>query len=149
MGTLEIIRDLCNKNGMTLSGLEKKLGYGNTSLIKSKNISSNRIIEIANFFHVSVDYLLGLTPDPDFRPNRITIDTSRTADKITQKYTKEDSSDFDDYISSQMDGEESLSQSFDIKQINNALILYQKYQNASPEVRSAVELLLKTQSRES
>ncbi len=58
MDTREIIKSLCKEKGMTLSGLEKELNYGNGSLKKSANIRADRVTEIAKYFNVSTDFLL-------------------------------------------------------------------------------------------
>ena len=58
MTTLEIIRKCCREQGITLSSLEKKLGYSNGSLAKSSNISFDRIIEISEYFHLPTDYFI-------------------------------------------------------------------------------------------
>lgn len=58
MITLEIIKKLCEQNGMSIAQLEKELGYGNGSLSKSKTLKSDRLLEIAKKFHVSLEYLV-------------------------------------------------------------------------------------------
>lgn len=58
METLEIIKSLCKKGNISLSKLEKILGYGNASLSKAKVIPSDRILEIAKYFDVSMEYLM-------------------------------------------------------------------------------------------
>ena len=55
----ERIRALCIAHGTTIGTLEKELGYGNGSLITSTDkIQSNRAMEIANYFGVSINYIL-------------------------------------------------------------------------------------------
>ena len=58
MTTLEIIKDLCAKEGITISALEKELGYGNSALTKSKSLSSERVYEIARRFKVPMEYIM-------------------------------------------------------------------------------------------
>lgn len=58
MTTLEIIKDLCDKYGITLSGLEKEMGYSNGSLSKSKSLSSERVYELSRKFQVPMEYLM-------------------------------------------------------------------------------------------
>ena len=58
MGTLDIIRTLCAKNGTSLKALEKELGFSNGSLAKSATIKAERLQKIAERFNVSVDYLM-------------------------------------------------------------------------------------------
>ena len=60
MSTNEIIKDLCVKRGITISALEKELGFANASLAKSPGaIKSDRLLAIAKFFGVSMEYLMG------------------------------------------------------------------------------------------
>lgn len=56
MTTTEIIKELCKKNGTSISALEQKLGYGNGSLSKAKSIPFERITDIAEYFNVSTEY---------------------------------------------------------------------------------------------
>ena len=64
METIDIIKQLCAKKGITVSQLENELAYGNGSIAKSKNMSADRMYKIAQYFGVSVEYLLtGKTVD--------------------------------------------------------------------------------------
>lgn len=67
MGTLDTIRTLCTKNGTSLKALEKELGFSNGSLAKSATIKSERLQKIAEYFNVSVDYLMTGT-EPKEKP---------------------------------------------------------------------------------
>ena len=58
METIDIIRQLCSKKGISISQLENELEYGNGSIAKSKNMSADRMYKIAQYFGVSVEYLL-------------------------------------------------------------------------------------------
>lgn len=58
MSTLDIIRTLCEKNGTSIKNLEKELGFSNGSLAKSATIKSERLQKIADYFGVTVDYLM-------------------------------------------------------------------------------------------
>lgn len=58
MTLVDKIKKLCDERGISLKQLESVLGFGNGSLAKSKTIKSDRILELANFFNVSTDYLL-------------------------------------------------------------------------------------------
>ena len=64
--TFEKIKELAKKRGKALGQVEEDLGYGRNTLYKIKNSTPNaeRIAEIANYFHVSTDYLLGRTDNP-------------------------------------------------------------------------------------
>ena len=57
MNSLERIKALCDAKGITISQLEKDLGYGNGSLAKSKSIKADRLFEIAEYFDTTMDYL--------------------------------------------------------------------------------------------
>lgn len=60
----ERIKYLCHKNGISVSKLESDLGFGSSSIKKWERTSSpsiDKIAKVANYFHVSSDYLIGLT----------------------------------------------------------------------------------------
>ena len=59
MSTKEIIKMLCDKKGISVTGLEKELGYGNGSLSKGDNLKSERLFEIAKYFNVTMEFLMG------------------------------------------------------------------------------------------
>ncbi|HFD0870864.1 TPA: helix-turn-helix domain-containing protein [Enterococcus faecium] len=61
MITFERIKELAKKQGKSLNKVEEDLGYGKNVLyrLKSSNPSTERLQEIADYFDVSVDYLLG------------------------------------------------------------------------------------------
>ena len=64
--TFEKIKELAKKRGKSLGQVEEDLGYGRNTLYKIKNSTPNaeRITEIASYFNVSTDYLLGRTDNP-------------------------------------------------------------------------------------
>lgn len=58
------IKELCLQKGITISKLESDLGFGNSSVKKWGMVSSpsvDKIVKVASYFDVSVDYLLGRT----------------------------------------------------------------------------------------
>lgn len=58
------IKGLCERNGISITKLESELGFGNSSIKKWERMSSpsvDKIIKVATYFDVSVDYLLGRT----------------------------------------------------------------------------------------
>ena len=61
MDLKERIKALCKNNGVTINKLEKTLGFGTGYVAKLNNSVPNtaKIKLIADFFNVSVDYLLG------------------------------------------------------------------------------------------
>lgn len=68
MTTFERIKYLANKQGKSLNKVEEDLGYGKNVLyrLKNSNPSTERLQEIADYFNVSVDYLLGREDNPTF-----------------------------------------------------------------------------------
>lgn len=60
------IKELADKQGISLNTLEERLGYSTNYLysLKKGNPKSDRLQEIADFFNVSTDYLLGRTDNP-------------------------------------------------------------------------------------
>lgn len=58
------IKKLCDKHDITISNLESTLGFGNASIKKWGNPSSpsiDKIVKVATYFDVSLDYLMGRT----------------------------------------------------------------------------------------
>lgn len=64
--TYEKIKELADKHGISLMKLEEDLGYSRNTLykLKSQKPNAERISEIADYFNVSTDYLLGRTDNP-------------------------------------------------------------------------------------
>lgn len=61
MNTYEIIKELAKEKKISIRQLEMNFGYSNGYLAKWKNNTPNsdELSRIADFFNVSVDYLLG------------------------------------------------------------------------------------------
>ena len=64
--TYEKIKELADNHGISLTKLEEDLGYSRNTLykLKSQKPNAERISEIADYFNVSTDYLLGRTDKP-------------------------------------------------------------------------------------
>ena len=64
--TFDRIKELAQKQGLSINLLEEKLGYSRNTIYNLKNSkpSTERISEIADYFNVSTDYLLGRTDNP-------------------------------------------------------------------------------------
>lgn len=58
MATIDRIRALCAKNHTSIKALEKELGFSNGSLAKAATIKDDRLQRIAEYFNVTVDYLM-------------------------------------------------------------------------------------------
>lgn len=63
MNLKERIKTLCKENGITVNKLEKTLGFGTGYIAKLDNSVPNtaKIQLIADFFHVSLDFLMNGT----------------------------------------------------------------------------------------
>lgn len=67
MTTFDIIKSLAKKKNKNLQDVATDLGYGVNyfySLNAGKKPSAEKLDEMANYFHVSVDYLMGRTDNP-------------------------------------------------------------------------------------
>lgn len=80
MTTFERIKELAKKQGKSLNKVEEELGYGKNVLyrLKTSNPSTERLQEIADYFGVSADYLLGREENSEvqsfFRINTSNLD---------------------------------------------------------------------------
>ncbi|MFZ8764755.1 helix-turn-helix domain-containing protein [Enterococcus diestrammenae] len=61
MNPYEKIQELTNERGISVRELEKRLGYSNGYFSKWKRVSPNSdgLAKVADYFGVSIDYLLG------------------------------------------------------------------------------------------
>ncbi|AZR96765.1 DNA-binding protein [Streptococcus suis] len=109
--TFEKIKELAKKQGKSLGSVEEDLGYGRNTLYKIKNSTPNaeRIAEIANYFNVSTDYLLGRTDNPRIASDEKSdkLDTAETQlvaafRNQTHNMTEEDKIRFNKAIESMM-----------------------------------------------
>lgn len=76
------IKELADKQKISLNILEEKLGYSTNYLysLKKGNPKSDRLQEIADYFNVSTDYLLGRTDNPVISSDLVTTVDGRTVD---------------------------------------------------------------------
>lgn len=62
METYDVIKRLCEENGIAMTALEQKLGFGRGSIGKlktsSRSMTSERLQKVADFFGVSPEYLM-------------------------------------------------------------------------------------------
>ncbi|EID32010.1 DNA-binding helix-turn-helix protein [Streptococcus mitis SK579] len=80
--TLEKIKELAKKRGIPLAKLEESLGYSTNYFytLKTKTPNSDRLQEIADYFNVSTDYLLGRTDNPVIAGDTVTTPDGRIVD---------------------------------------------------------------------
>ena len=80
----EKIKELAENQGISLNKLEEKLGYSRNTIYNMRKYTPNSelIAEIADYFNVSTDYLLGRTDNP-----RIASDEQNdpAVDNLTQQ----------------------------------------------------------------
>ncbi|MBS8025359.1 helix-turn-helix transcriptional regulator [Streptococcus suis] len=109
--TFERIKELAKKQGLSLNALEEKLGYSRNTLysLKKQKASTERMQEIADYFNVSLDYLLGRTDNPRIASDEKSdkLDTAETQlvaafRNQTHNMTEEDKIRFNKAIESMM-----------------------------------------------
>lgn len=68
MTVFDRVKELAEKQGISIVELEEKLDFGRNSLYswKKKTPNGDRLKKVADYFNVSTDYLLGRTPTPQF-----------------------------------------------------------------------------------
>lgn len=96
--TYDKIKELARKNGISINSLEEKLGYSRNTIYNMKKSAPNieRVAEIADFFGVSTDYLLGRTDVPSVNKstNITTVDFRELAKGVMlfdgKKLTEDD-----------------------------------------------------------
>lgn len=71
MTMFDKIKEISKKRGMSLNQLNEKAGFKQNVIYswKNKQPSIERVNRVAEVLHVSVDYLLGKTDDPDIKSN--------------------------------------------------------------------------------
>ena len=93
MSVVERIKSLCESKQTTITALERDLGLGKGILRKWDEVSPNsdKLQKIADYFHVTVDYLLG-------RDKKDEKDIARTMEKIKRQLLTEQGLMFDGEI---------------------------------------------------
>lgn len=86
--TVDRIRALANKRGMSLPVLESELGLGNGTISRWSKSAPNtdKLTRVADYFNVSIDYLLGRQENESDEPNeKGYVILNREAKKMTQQ----------------------------------------------------------------
>lgn len=92
MTLLNKVKLLCDQHGETLASLERKMNFGNGTIRRWDNTipSGDRLAKIADFFNVSVDYLLGREePNEDYIPDENYVILSRKAKELSPEKRKQ------------------------------------------------------------
>ncbi len=89
----EKIKELAEKRGLSINRLEEHLGYSRNSLynLKTKKPSAERLQEIADYFQVSTDYLLGRTDNPAIAKDNDHAAPSKAEEQALVLFRKETS----------------------------------------------------------
>lgn len=89
--TFDRIKELAQKQGLSINLLEEKLGYSRNTIynLKTSKPSTERISEIADYFNVSTDYLLGRTDNPRIASDASIIDTDPIEEQTLVMFRKE------------------------------------------------------------
>lgn len=93
MSTLEIVFALCKERGVAISKVERDLKFGNGYFksLKKGTIPSDRAAKIADYFGVSNDFLLGITPDSYLMVTRYQLaEAKKNYAKATDEKTRDE-----------------------------------------------------------
>ncbi|HAP5512343.1 TPA: helix-turn-helix transcriptional regulator [Enterococcus faecalis] len=84
MNTYEIIKELTKRKKMSIRQLEITLGYSNGYFSKWKKVSPNSegLQKVAEYFNVSVDYLLGRTDNTKATDEKNSDDLDDVLDNV-------------------------------------------------------------------
>ena len=89
MNIVEIIKDLqIKKEGkVSLNKLEKELGFGKSTISSwvSKKPAADKLEKIADYFDVSVDYLLGRVDSPAVSEVPVALSSPQGYDNLTDE----------------------------------------------------------------
>lgn len=83
--TYEKVKELTDKQGISVNKLEEVLGYSRNTIhnMKKSTPNSERVSELADYFNVSTDYLLGRTNNPNIASDiNINESTNNVRDNI-------------------------------------------------------------------
>lgn len=105
MATYEIIKQLCGEKGIAVTALEKELGFGRGSIGKLRNskTSAERLQKIADYFEVTVDFLVSGSEISTKETGTLTSKDERDIEKIlaqTKELLSQEGLMFDGYPAS-------------------------------------------------
>ena len=92
MTTFERIEKLRNEAGLSQGKLEKELGFSNGSISKWKNSNPTykRLQKVADYFHVSIEYLVPGEEKPKEKSPELTArdekDITKTLNKVMEQF---------------------------------------------------------------
>lgn len=103
----ERLKELASEKKKSFNDIEKELNYGKNTLYRYKvqNPTQERLIELAKYFDVSVDYLLGLNKNTSTENNDLTEeenDLVRAFRIESQDMTEEEQAQFNKSLKDMM-----------------------------------------------
>nr|DAQ40595.1 MAG TPA: repressor protein [Bacteriophage sp.] len=80
----EAVKKLCKSRGLSFNEVEEGIGVGKNTLygLKRNHPSMDRVMQLADFFDVSVDFLLGRTDQE--KPDRETIKEALESENLKE-----------------------------------------------------------------
>lgn len=111
MNLRDRIKELANQRKVSIAELERALGFGNGSISKwnKQSPSTEKLKQVADYFQVSLDYLVGRSDDKyDLSPQE-KIDIGVEAEKMMKGLNDEGSINFYGEPMSEEDKEATLS----------------------------------------
>ncbi|MDY3750533.1 helix-turn-helix transcriptional regulator [Christensenella minuta] len=98
MNLFEKVKQLCESKNITIAKLEREMGFGNGTIKNWGNAtpSGDRLAKVADYFYVTVDYLLDREPkETDDEMTQLLQEIKDDPDKrmlfsLTKKATTED-----------------------------------------------------------
>lgn len=111
MNLRDRIKELANQRKVSVAELERALGFGNGSISKwnKQSPSTEKLKQVADYFQVSLDYLVGRSDDKyDLSPQE-KIDIGIEAEKMMKGLNEEGSINFYGEPMSEEDKEATLS----------------------------------------
>lgn len=90
MTAFDRLKFLADRQGMSINDVESKIGLGTNTLYswKKKVPSCTNLQKVADFFNVSVDYLLGRTDNPKVNDDENLL-AAHIADDVTEEELEE------------------------------------------------------------
>ena len=87
----ERLSELIEKTGKSMNQIEHELNYPRNTIqsYKRSNPSAKRLAELAKYFDVSTDYLLGITSDPKYPLTQSEVEERFSASATPISYTDE------------------------------------------------------------
>lgn len=101
MDIFDRVKMLADRDNISISALEKQLGFSNKSLYphsKGSTIRGDRVVALSKYFNVSTDWLLS---GENYQPLTTNEDTQRLLDYLQffKKSQKQELLDYADYLS--------------------------------------------------